>query len=81
MNEILIIINNIKWESKEAEMIRLSDYIFYQSSNNNDLYRLWISPEKNKITLINGKKGYVQLSEDESDRLFYALTNKHLKDL
>ncbi|MNN66664.1 hypothetical protein D3C81_1822540 [compost metagenome] len=59
------------------------DYQFYFMNNdedksNHENVSLWISPDRNKVALIFDGK-YIQLNEENSNKLFEILTGKKLE--
>lgn len=77
------ILNSIKWENAAVSMAHPPEYKFHFEDTNSKtrgaVYRLWISPNKDKIELvIDSETKYVQLSKEKSEELFKLITGKKL---
>ena len=82
------ILDDIDWKNAKVDMARPADYIFYFQFNNPEieakavLYKLWISPNKDKVELvIDAQSKYSQLDKKKSGELFEILTGEKLADL
>lgn len=82
------ILDDIDWENAKVDMARPADYIFYFQFKNPEieakavLYKLWISPNKDKVELvIDAQSKYSQLDKKKSGELFEILTGEKLADL
>lgn len=85
VNEIL---NDIHWKNANMNMARPADYRFIFQFKNPKieakavLYELWISPNKDKVTLvIEAQSKYAQLENNKSAELFEILTGEKLSEL
>ncbi|MFJ8460652.1 hypothetical protein ACIQ57_16140 [Lysinibacillus xylanilyticus] len=81
------ILDDIDWENAKVDMARPADYIFYFQFKNPEieakavLYKLWISPNKDKVELvIDAQSKYSQLDKKKSGELFEILTGEKLAD-
>ncbi|MGE7943848.1 hypothetical protein ACQKNB_17355 [Lysinibacillus xylanilyticus] len=82
------ILDDIDWENAKVDMAHPADYIFDFQFNNPEieakavLYKLWISPNKDKVELvIDAQSKYSQLDKKKSGELFEILTGEKLADL
>jgi len=82
------ILDDIDWKNAKVDMARPADYIFYFQFKNPKieakavLYKLWISPNKDKVELvIDAQSKYSQLDKKKSGELFEILTGEKLADL
>jgi hypothetical protein len=81
------ILNSISWENAEVDMAYPPHYKFnFENTNeenktNEITYRLWISPNKDKVELIiDSESKYVQLNKEKSAELFKIITGKKLNE-
>ena len=81
--QIKSILNDIKWENLQVEMVSPPHYNFKLVTETEVVsYNLWISPNKNKIEITIPYKGkYAQADEKTSAELFELLTGNKLSDL
>ncbi|MDF2946539.1 MAG: hypothetical protein K0S51_1218 [Bacillales bacterium] len=82
------ILESVDWENAKVQMFRPEDYKFLFEPNTKKLifvealpYRLWISPDKDQVELINFfENKYAQLGKNKSAELFKILTGSKLTD-
>jgi hypothetical protein len=82
------ILNKTKWENAKLSMSRPPDYQFVFLFKNPDiiqekvvLHSVWISPNKDKLEIIQGDNQYAQLTKENSANLFEIITGGKLTDL
>jgi hypothetical protein len=82
------ILNKTKWENEKVNMSRPPDYQFVFLFKNPDiiqekvvLHSVWISPNKDKLEIVQGDNQYAQLTEENSANLFEIITGGKLTDL
>ena len=82
------ILNYIDWEITTVNMIRPADFRFIFQYKNPEieakaaLYELWISRNKDKVTLvIDAEMKYIQLDTGKSAELFEIITGEKLSEL
>ncbi len=87
VNKVIGILEEQAWENAEVRMERAPNYKFHIEYIDNEIqseiviYRLWISPNKDKIELeIQGEGKYVQLTPEKSAELFEIITGNKLSD-
>ena len=81
-------LNDIDWEITTVNMTRPADYWFIFQYKNPEieakaaLYELWISRNKDKVTLvIDAEMKYIQLDTGKSAELFEIITGEKLSEL
>ena len=79
IREVIEVLEKATWENAEAEMISPPHYAFYFDENDSEIYKLWISPNKDKIELV--AEGYAQLTKEASTQLFKIMTDQKLTDV
>lgn len=78
------ILDKADWENVKVDMTRPADYRFIFQFKNPKieakavLYKLWISPNKDKVEVVRGGREYVQLSNEDSSSLFEILIGEKL---
>lgn len=85
--EVKGVLDNAEWENAEVSMSRAGDFRFETIDNRDKekrvstTYYLWVSPEGEKVELVDeGRALYVQLSDSESEKLYKLLMGKNLSD-
>jgi len=87
VQQVKDILDEIEWENAKVEMVRPPDYEFrfqYKSPKIDAkavLYKIWISPAKDKLEVVRGDNEYGQLNEKNSAVLFEIITGEKLSDL
>jgi hypothetical protein len=80
------ILMDTQWEKSKVDMIRPPDYQFvFQFKNPNIeakavLHQVWISPNKDKLEIVQGNTQYAQLTKESSGILFEIITGDKLAD-
>ena len=77
------ILNSIKWENAKVDMPHPPEFTFHFEDTNSKKvgfgYMLWISPNKDRISLVvDSESKYIQLDKEKSEKLFKILTGKDL---
>ena len=86
VEEVRRILSDTHWTEAQVDFIRPPDYQFIYEFKNSDieakpeLHKLWVSPKKDKLEVIQGEFDYAQLPKKESARLFEILTGESLGD-
>lgn len=81
------ILHNAKWEKAKVDMEREADYQFVFQYTNPEieakavLYSVWISPNKDSLEVVQEDSQYVHLSNEDSNKLFKAITETNLSDV
>lgn len=82
------ILNDIDWEKSKVNMTRPADFRFIFQYKNPEieakaaLYELWISRNKDKVTLlIDAEMKYIQLDTGKSAELFELISGEKLSVL
>ena len=87
VQKVKVILDEADWKNAEVDMVRPADYTFgFQFKNPKTeakavLYKIWISPNKDKVEVVKGDNEYVQLNEENSAVIFEILTGEKLSDL
>ncbi|MGE7094262.1 hypothetical protein ACQKII_23095 [Lysinibacillus sp. NPDC048646] len=87
VNVVKKILHNAKWQQMKVDMAREADYQFiFQFVDPNIqtkaiLYSIWISPDKDTLEVVAGDNQYVHLNNEDSQKLFEALTDTNLADI
>jgi hypothetical protein len=78
------ILNDAHWKNAQVDFIRPPDYQFIYEFKNPEidakavLHKVWISPNKDELEIMQGPHAYTQLPKAESARLFEILTGERL---
>lgn len=81
------ILNNISWENAKVSMPHPPDYRFHfedistKNKSTGLIYELWISPNKDKVELVDSESKYVQLNKEKSSELFKIITGINLNEV
>ncbi|MCM3412644.1 hypothetical protein [Metabacillus litoralis] len=81
------ILNETDWENAKVSMSRPPDYQFvFQFKNPNIevkavLFRVWISPNKEKLEIVQGDNQYAQLTKEQSAIMFEIITGDKIAKL
>ena len=82
------ILNSISWVNATACMAYPPHYKFHfedttiKQESNGLIYELWVSPNKDKISLVIDRESkYVQLNKEKSVELFKIITGKNLDEV
>ncbi|MDX8342456.1 hypothetical protein [Rossellomorea sp. YZS02] len=84
VEEVRAILSDTHWTEAQVDFIRPPDYQFIYEFKNPDteakpvLYKMWISPKKDSLEVIQGEYDYAHLPKKESARLFEILTGESL---
>ncbi|MBW3112327.1 hypothetical protein KYJ26_10825 [Bacillus sp. MCCB 382] len=84
VEEVRAILADTHWTEAQVDFIRPPDYQFIYEFKKPDieakpeLYKMWISPKKDSLEVIQGEFDYAQLPTKESARLFEILTGESL---
>ena len=87
VQEVKKILNETDWENAKVSMSRPPDYQFvFQFKNPNImakavLHRVWISPNKDKLEIVQGDNQYAQLTKEQSAIMFEIITGDKLAEL
>ncbi|MGM9985721.1 MAG: hypothetical protein ACI35O_00655 [Bacillaceae bacterium] len=78
------LLNEIDWETANISISHPPDYQFTFQVKNQDtavksvLYRVWVSPTKDKLQIIQDENQYAQLTKEQSAILFEIITGDTL---
>ncbi|ETT84352.1 hypothetical protein MKZ08_13295 [Viridibacillus sp. FSL R5-0477] len=81
------ILDEVDWKNAKVEMEHPADYNFWfrfksdKMSAKVVLYKIWISPNKDKVEIVRGDNQYVKLNVEDSTDLFEILTGEKPSDL
>ncbi|WP_230130182.1 hypothetical protein [Bacillus sp. CECT 9360] len=81
------ILNETDWEDAKVSMSRPPDYQFVFQFKNPEieaksvLHKVWISPNKDKLEIVQGDNQYAQLTKENSTILFEIITGDKLAEL
>jgi hypothetical protein len=81
------ILDETDWENAKVSMSHPPDYKFvFQFKNPNIkakavLHRVWISPNGDKLEIVQGENQYAQLSKEQSAIMFEIITGDKLSEL
>jgi len=87
VQQVKQILDEIEWENAKVEMVSPHNFEFmfkYKSPKidaKSVLYKIWISPDKDKLEVVRGDSEYGQLNEENSAVLFEIVTGEKLSDL
>ncbi len=78
------ILSETDWQNAKVDMSRPADYLFVFKFINPEikakavLYRIWISPNKDKLEIVKGESQYAHLTKENSAILFKIITGDEL---